>query len=134
MEAFIKSATHSDDTDGVPGSPEDQNIEGQGQANGRPAPRRSQSLAEAHEIDTDGDSDDLSYPDHVTASSHRPEPMDHMLTEDGEPMLNPGSCLPLFYEYVSVLLSAELLTQVGIALIWASQRTITNSGLLHRSH
>jgi hypothetical protein len=47
----------------------------------------------------------------------RPEPMEHMLTEDGEPMLNPGSLVileMLAYVLNNCLVStAELLTQVS---------------------
>jgi hypothetical protein len=45
--------------------------------------------------------------------------MEHMLTEDGEPMLNPGSFYPFFFFRTSTLMcicTAELLTQVGNAL------------------
>lgn len=47
----------------------------------------------------------------------RPEPMEHMLTEDGEPMLNPGlfcrSCSSYEpHDHLCALL-AELLTQVS---------------------
>lgn len=49
---------------------------------------------------------------------HAYEPMEHMLTEDGEPMLNPGRShffisLVLLMELVAL---AELLTQVGYCL------------------
>ena len=32
-------------------------------------------------------------------SLERPEPMEHILTEDGEPMLNPGASLQLFSNF-----------------------------------
>lgn len=32
--------------------------------------------------------------DYVSSPLDRPEPMEHMLTEDGEPMLNPGLFMP----------------------------------------
>lgn len=44
----------------------------------------------------------------------RPEPMEHMLTEDGEPMLNPGQFAICSEAYLtSFLLPAELLTQAS---------------------
>jgi len=36
-----------------------------------------------------------------SSSLERPEPMEHMLTEDGEPMLNPGASLQLFPNFSS---------------------------------
>jgi hypothetical protein len=97
MEALIKSATQSGAVvNRTSGSPEGPAVEGRGQANGR-SPTRSQSNAEADEADADGDADggddELMYPDcskRAQQTHGRPEPMDHMLTEDGEPMLNPG--------------------------------------------
>ena len=32
-------------------------------------------------------------------SLERPEPMEHILTEDGEPMLNPGASLHLYSQF-----------------------------------
>ena len=44
----------------------------------------------------------------------RPEPMEHMLTEDGEPMLNPGRfTICSEASLTSFLLPAELLTQAS---------------------
>jgi hypothetical protein len=53
-----------------------------------------------------------------THSYERPPEMEHMLTEDGEPMLNPGSFYSFFFFRTSTLMcicTAELLTQVGNA-------------------
>lgn len=37
----------------------------------------------------------------------RPEPMEHILTEDGEPMLNPGVSLQLFFKNFSFANNSE---------------------------
>lgn len=34
-----------------------------------------------------------------SSSLERPEPMEHMLTEDGEPMLNPGESFAIFSQF-----------------------------------
>ena len=40
-------------------------------------------------------------------SLERPEPMEHILTEDGEPMLNPGASLQLFSHILVSLMTPE---------------------------
>ena len=54
-------------------------------------------------------------PDFTYSQLDRPEPMDPILTEDGEPMLNPGTTSLLFARRSFALTAgsvAELLTQV----------------------
>lgn len=53
-----------------------------------------------------------------SSSLERPEPMEHMLTEDGEPMLNPGESFCKIFPILVMLRiwitrTAELLTQVS---------------------
>ena len=57
----------------------------------------------------DGDHNHINDPDledrlnilhDYSTSLERPEPMEHMLTEDGEPMLNPGASLQLFPNFI----------------------------------
>jgi hypothetical protein len=79
-------------------------------ANGASVCRRSQSSHGARDLNTGGDINmespnelRIATPDHhyhTPLHLSRPEPMEHILTEDGEPMLNPGllhSFLQRFY-------------------------------------
>ncbi|KDQ62878.1 hypothetical protein JAAARDRAFT_358376 [Jaapia argillacea MUCL 33604] len=73
------------------------------------------------DADAEGDEEEASAPTQGTPStSHplpsRPAPMEHMLTEDGEPMLNPGSSFlwPLSFVHTEFLSIAELLTQESL--------------------
>ena len=81
----------------------------------------SQSLDEDHRIaDNNRDLEDRLNSLHDYSSSlERPEPMEHMLTEDGEPMLNPGTSY--YNSFLNLRCAddsvnngtAELLTQVS---------------------
>jgi hypothetical protein len=64
----------------------------------------------------------------------RPEPMEHMLTEDGEPMLNPGPST-ISSEILtsnSILSIAELLTQVSTSIAYPPFALFADTSLRNR--
>ncbi|OJA16887.1 hypothetical protein AZE42_08506 [Rhizopogon vesiculosus] len=80
---------------------------------------RNDVSAAGHDMEP---SDSVFFPSRSPPHTHsfeRPPEMEHMLTEDGEPMLNPGLLDPFILSNVDAHVSickAELLTQVGNAM------------------
>ena len=140
MEAVLESVRRETNLDVVslgPGTPNSLNVkrtnglQGNGFWSNDADTRRAPPLSEVDgEVDADGEADgeveeELLITHELTADQgfhtpihpSRPAPMEHILTEDGTPMLNPGQSHAAQHTTLSVsefiVCPAELLTQVG---------------------